>query len=49
MQPLKLILKHETNFKTTLKTMDAYAKLKMTLIMEFGYLGQEFYFLFRLD
>ena len=40
MQSLKLILKHETNFKTTLKIMNAHAKLKMTLIVEFDHLGQ---------
>ena len=49
MKSLKLILKHETNFKLTLKTMNAHVKLKLTLNMEFGYLGQEFYFLLRLD
>ena len=41
MQPLKLILKHETKFKKTLKTMNAHVELKMTLNMKFGYLGQE--------
>ena len=44
MQPLKLILKHETNFKTTLKTMNAHVKLKMTRNMEFDHLGQELLF-----
>ena len=44
MQPLKTILKHETNFKTTLKIMNAHAKLKMTLIMKFDLLGQELLF-----
>ena len=41
MKPLKLILRYETNIKTTFKTMNAHAKLKMTLIMEFDQLGQE--------
>ena len=44
MQSLKIILKDETNFKLTLKTMNAHVKLKMTLNIEFGYLGQEFLF-----
>ena len=37
---LKLILKHETNIKTTFKIMNAYAKLKVTLNMKFDHLGQ---------
>ena len=41
MEPSKLILKHETNIKTTFKTMNAHAKLKMTLNMKFDHLGQE--------
>ena len=41
MQPSKSVLKHETNIKTTFKIMNAHAKLKMTLIMEFDHLGQE--------
>ena len=44
MKSLKLILKHETNFKTNFKTMNAHVKLKMTLNMEFDNLGQEFLF-----
>ena len=47
MQPLKPFWKHDTNIKITFKTMNAYAKLKLTLNMGFGYLGQEFYFLLR--
>ena len=49
MQPSKPFLKHETNIKTSFKTMNAYEKLKLTLNMGFGYLGQEFYFVLRLD
>ena len=41
MKPLKLMFKHETNFKTNLKIMNAHAKLKMNLNMEFDHLGQE--------
>ena len=41
MQPLKSYLKYETNIKTTFKIMNAHAKLKMTLNMEFDHLGQE--------
>ena len=44
MQPLKSFLKHETNIKITFKTMNAHAKLKMTLNMEFDHLGQELLF-----
>src|SRR5688572_18279471 len=44
MQSLKLILKHETNFKTTLKIMNAHEKLKMTLNMEFDHLAKNCYF-----
>ena len=49
MQSLKLILKHETNINTTLKVMNAHAKLKRTLNMEFDHLGQELLFYLRLD
>ena len=41
MQPSKLISKHETNIKTSFKIMNAHAKLKMTLNMEFDQIGQE--------
>ena len=41
MQPSKSVLKYETNIKTTFKIMNAHAKLKMTLNMEFDHLGQE--------
>ena len=41
MQPSKLISKHETNIKITFKIMNAHAKLKMTLNMEFDQIGQE--------
>ena len=41
MQPSKLILEHETNIKITFKIMNAHAKLKMTLDMEFDQLGHE--------
>ena len=44
MEPLKLILKYETNIKTTFKIMNAHAKLKMTLNMKFDHLGQELLF-----
>ena len=44
MQPSKSILKHETNIKTTFKIMNAHAKLKMALTMEFDHLGQELLF-----
>ena len=49
MQSIKIILKHETNFKTTLKIMNAHVKMKMTLNMEFDHLGQELLFYLRLD
>ena len=41
MQPLKSVLEHETNIKISFKIMNAHAKLKMTLDMEFDHLGQE--------
>ena len=41
MQPSKSVLKHETNIKITFKIINAHAKLKMTLNMEFDHLGQE--------
>ena len=44
MQPSKSVLEHETNIKTTFKIMNAHAKLKMTLTMEFDHLGQELLF-----
>ena len=44
MQPSKPVLKHETNIETTFKIMNAHAKLKMTLNMEFDHLGQELLF-----
>ena len=37
MQTSKLILKHETNIKITFIIMNAHAKLKMTLNMEFDH------------
>ena len=44
MQPLKSLLKHETNINTTFIIMNAHAKLKMTLNMKFDHLGQELLF-----
>ena len=41
MQHSKHILKHETNIKVAFKIMNALAKLKMTLNIEFDHLGQE--------
>ena len=41
MQPSKSVLKHETDIKITFKIMDAHAKPKMTLNMEFDHLGRE--------
>ena len=37
MQPSRLLLKYETNIKITFKIMNAHAKLKMTLNMEFDH------------
>ena len=41
MQLSKLILEYETNITITFEIMNAHAKLKMTLNMEFDHLGIE--------